>query len=97
MHPPGSRIERNSLELHFCCHQPAINTHQTCEREADLHYNQSMRAMLNPPGERHEKKYVKSAVEALIPQEHNHARRWNVDVCDSVGLALTHLYRKGER
>src|SRR5574340_712870 len=35
------------LKLHFCCHQPAINTHQACEREADLHYNQSMRANLD--------------------------------------------------
>jgi hypothetical protein len=32
------------LKLHFCCHQPAINTHQACKREADLHNNQSMRA-----------------------------------------------------
>jgi hypothetical protein len=58
--------------------------------------NLSMRAMLNPPNERLGKKYVKSAVEALISDYHRAPKRWNEDVCDSVGLALTYLYQKGK-
>jgi Holliday junction resolvasome RuvABC endonuclease subunit len=58
--------------------------------------NQTMRAMLNAPGERKEKKYVKTAVEALIPTSRRITRHWNVDVCDSVGLALMHLYQKAK-
>jgi Holliday junction resolvasome RuvABC endonuclease subunit len=56
--------------------------------------NQSMRALLNPPHERSEKKYVKLAIEALIPQAQRMPRRWNADVADSVGLALTYLHQK---
>jgi hypothetical protein len=54
--------------------------------------NQSMRALLNPPEERYEKKFVKKAVEALIPDYQRVTKRWTQDVHDSVGLALTHLY-----
>jgi Holliday junction resolvasome RuvABC endonuclease subunit len=56
--------------------------------------NQSMRAMLNPPHERSEKKYVKSAIEAMISEERRHPKRWTQDVADSVGLALTYLHQK---
>ena len=56
--------------------------------------NQSMRALINAPDERDEKKYVKSAIETLIPKHYRKTKQWNVDVCDSVGLALTYLHQK---
>lgn len=56
--------------------------------------NQSMRAMLNPPGERDEKRFVKRAVEALIPDYMRVTKRWNQDVHDSVGLALAYLHKE---
>lgn len=56
--------------------------------------NQSMRALLNPPEERGPKKYVKSAIESLIPQDRRHAKSWNQDVADSVGLALTYFHQQ---
>ncbi len=59
--------------------------------------NRSMRALLNAPDERDEKKYVRQAVESLIPEEnrsHKHIRNWNEHVHDGVALALTHLYQK---
>lgn len=58
--------------------------------------SQTMRAILNPPFERKEKKHVKSAIETLIPQGRITARRWNEHVCDSVGLALAYLYQQGK-
>ena len=59
--------------------------------------NQSMRALLNAPEERDEKKYVKVAVEALIPPQNRSHRHWNSDVHDSVGLAMTYLNQKGKK
>lgn len=59
--------------------------------------NMSMRALLNAPEDRHEKKHVRIAVEALIPKEHRTTRRWNEHVHDAVGLALTHLYEPEEK
>ena len=56
--------------------------------------NQTMRKVLNAPEQRFEKKYVGQAVDALIPAEQRTAKRWNQDVHDSVGLALTYLYQK---
>lgn len=59
--------------------------------------NQTMRALLNPPEQRYEKHHVKSAVEALIPEVARTGRpitRWNQNVHDAVGLALTYLYEK---
>lgn len=59
--------------------------------------NQAMRAVLNTPEERHEKKYVGIAVNDLIPRERRTTQRWNQDVHDAVGLALTYLYQKAQK
>lgn len=57
--------------------------------------NLAMKALLLPPGQRDEKKYVRQAVESLIPKERREkpmVQRWNEHVHDAVGLALTFLY-----
>lgn len=56
--------------------------------------NQAMRAVLNAPEQRDEKRYVGIAVDALIPRQQRTTKRWNQDVHDAVGLALTYLYQK---
>jgi hypothetical protein len=59
--------------------------------------NQSMRAILNHPDERYEKKHVGIAIDTLIPRERRTVKRWNQDVHDAVGLALAHLYQKAHK
>ena len=60
--------------------------------------NTAMKALLCAPGQRHEKKYVRAAVESLIPEANRRGlRRWNEHVHDAVALALTHLYRGEEQ
>ncbi len=62
--------------------------------------NRSMRALLNAPDERVEKKHVRQAVESLIPEDGRTGefiRNWNEHVHDAVGLALTRLYVKEEK
>ena len=62
--------------------------------------NQAMRTLLNHPHERYDKKFVKAAVESLIPKERRakpHVHRWNEHVHDAVALALTHLYQPEEK
>lgn len=54
--------------------------------------NQAMKALLCPPDKRDEKRYVKEAVNALIPNWMRTTRRWNEHVHDAVALALTDLY-----
>ncbi len=59
--------------------------------------NRSMRTLLNAPDERDEKRYVRQAVESLIPEEGRTGefiRNWNEHVHDAAALALTHLYQK---
>lgn len=51
--------------------------------------NGSMRALLTPPGQRQEKRYVRQALEELIPQEDRQVKYWNEHVHDAVGLGLT--------
>jgi hypothetical protein len=56
--------------------------------------NQAMKALLLPPEKRLEKKYVREAVEALIPADQRDTKRWNEHVHDAVALGLTRLYVK---
>lgn len=54
--------------------------------------SQKVRALLNPPEQRFDKRYVKAAVEALIPRERRNTANWNEHVHDAVALALFRMY-----
>lgn len=87
----GYRIESSLLAAHSV--RSMASQHS---RGVPVHMvsNQAMRAVLNAPDQRDEKKYVKAAVEALVDMSARGPGPWNQDVHDAVGLALTYLHKQ---
>lgn len=84
--PRGYRVE-SSLLAGLAVRRAARSLRPTAA--LTMISNGSMRALLNPPYERGEKRHVRDAVNALIHPAQRAVPHWNEHVHDAVGLGLT--------
>lgn len=84
--PHGYRVE--SSLLGGVAVRMAAQVHRP-EAALTMVSNGSMRALLNSPHERQEKRHVREAISTLIQPVHRAVTPWNEHVHDAVGLGLT--------